>query len=138
MPVEVIEALLRHTWPGNVRELRAAAEAFAEHNVGQAVASVPTLSGPAPATGGESGPEVMVDDILDALEAHDWAILPTSRALGVSRNTLRRHMEQRGLRRLKDVPAGEVEAALAAADGDLIEAARRLRVSASGLRLWRA
>lgn len=134
MPIGVIEALYAHDWPGNVRELRAEAEAYAELNARREVAAIPVFrAAEARSEAASAGSPAL--DLLDALEANDWAILPTARALGVGRNTLRRQMEERGLRRAIDVELVEVHAALAEAGGDLDAAARALRVSARGLKL---
>ncbi|MBN2798576.1 MAG: sigma-54-dependent Fis family transcriptional regulator [Deltaproteobacteria bacterium] len=137
MPIATLDLLFAHPWRGNLRELRAAAAAFAEANHRREVAEGPTLS-----RGTRDEPEPLVppsppaaDELLELLEAHDWAILPAARALGVSRNTLRRRMERAGVRRAVDLSSEEIEAALRDADGDVDAAAATLRVSPRALRL---
>jgi len=140
MSVELVGRLLEHPWAGNVRELRAAAEAFVEANARREVAVLPTFRAPASVPVAVQAPGAgavteRVGDVLDALERHEWAILPTARALGISRNALLRRMAALEIRRAKDVDEEEVQRALAAANGDVDAAASQLRVSARGLRL---
>ena len=73
------------------------------------------------------------DRIADALAAHDWKIRQAAEALGIGRNTLKRRMAALGLKRPGDLEAAEIRSAIET-EGNLVAAARALRVSEAGLR----
>ena len=95
-----LELLLGYAWPGNVRQLRhvlAYACAVCEGGTVQ-VADLPVE------VRGEQV-EVLVEErvsperqlVLDALIRHRWKPLPTAQALGISRATLYRRVNQLGI-----------------------------------------
>jgi two-component system nitrogen regulation response regulator GlnG len=143
--------LLRHDWPRNVRELEkyAASCAIAVREHGRftpppLVSSVRTQPPPAasatpaveergaaaPAKGRPSE-----EELLRHLDAHDYVQNRVASALGISRTTLDKWMRELKIRRPKDVPRDEIEAARVAAAGSVPEMARALHVSVRGLKL---
>ena len=74
------------------------------------------------------------ETLFQTLTAHGFKQVHTARALGVAPTTLHKLMERFGLPRPTDLSRETIEEALAQADGDFDAAARRLRVSAQGLR----
>ncbi|MCY1060288.1 sigma 54-interacting transcriptional regulator [Nannocystis sp. SCPEA4] len=127
-----IEALLDHAWPGNTRELRAFIERCVEQHL-----HAPTL--PTPEFGRKPPAQLLnapqpTCDLEDALARANYSLIAAAAALGISRNTLKRRMEAKGLRRPFDLDAEEIRAALRR-EGDVQAASRALRVSERGLRL---
>jgi len=134
------ERLLAHTWPGNSRELRALAQRVAADHGTDPTARLPALVADAQvaATPRTAPPAVHrarteADRIADALAAHDWKIRQAAEALGIGRNTLKRRMAALGLKRPGDLEAAEIRSAIET-EGNLVAAARALRVSEAGLR----
>lgn len=79
--------------------------------------------------------EIDDEELLAALRAHDWALQPTAKSLGVSRGSLYLLIEScSGIRKAVDLEPGEIEAALAANGGSVSRAARQLEVSSQGLK----
>ena len=79
--------------------------------------------------------EVGEEELLAALADHHWELRPTARALGVSRATLYRLIEQcPRIRKASELSEQEIRDALAAHDGQHIQAARHLEVSPQGLK----
>jgi two-component system nitrogen regulation response regulator GlnG len=72
--------------------------------------------------------------LFDLLATHDFNQSAVADALGLSRTTLIKLMEQLGLRRAADLDPAEITRALVEARGELSDAARRLRVSPVGLK----
>ncbi len=72
--------------------------------------------------------------LLAVLEAHAFAPTDVAAALGTSRTTLVKLMTDLGLPRATDLGADEIARAREQAGGDLDQAARLLRVSASALK----
>ena len=141
---------LRYPWPGNVRELVNWARQVAlvsEAGLRLPAAVYAAIAGPE--TGGETreqetqetraGPArsmaaVTEDEFQQACEDAAWEVASVARALGVSRQSVYRRIEATpGMLLAGDVTGEVLRAALESADGDLREAARRLRVSRSGL-----
>lgn len=95
-----LQLLLGYAWPGNVRQLRhvlAYACAVCEGGTVQ-VADLPVeVRGEqvAAPTEDRASPERQV--VLDALIRHRWKPLPTAQALGISRATLYRRVNQLGI-----------------------------------------
>ena len=158
----VVASLARHDWPGNVRELRNVArrltihpeasldellpgrEVSAQITAPQAPSepSAPPLAHPARRVDRprkrhlRRRPEdVSEDELLVALEEHDHRMRETAEALGLSRvGFYRRLNASPNVRKAADLEAGEIEDALTAADGEIDDAARTLRVSSQGLK----
>jgi DNA-binding NtrC family response regulator len=79
--------------------------------------------------------EVSEEELLAALEKHRWQPRPTARALGVSRGTLYRLIDDcPELRKATELGEGEIGEALARCGGDPEAAAAELRVSPQGLK----
>jgi len=79
--------------------------------------------------------EVSEEELLTALEEHRWQPRPTARALGVSRGTLYRLIDDcPKVRKATEVGEGEIGSALARCGGDPEAAAAELRVSPQGLK----
>ncbi|RMP83159.1 hypothetical protein ALQ17_03458 [Pseudomonas fluorescens] len=95
-----LELLLGYAWPGNVRQLRhvlAYACAVCEGGTVQ-VADLPVeVRGERveALTEDRASPERQV--VLDALIRHRWKPIPTAQALGISRATLYRRVNQLGI-----------------------------------------
>ncbi|MCB9550277.1 MAG: sigma-54-dependent Fis family transcriptional regulator [Myxococcales bacterium] len=143
LPGSVAARLALHPWPGNVRELRNAARQLAIASRGQATAQAdgipaerPAAATPAPVSGRRRAGEVETPELIAALEASGWRIGAAARALGLARSSLYMLIDRcPDIRKASEVPAAEVSAAVAAAGGDLEQAAAHLRVSPRGLRL---
>jgi DNA-binding NtrC family response regulator len=75
-----------------------------------------------------------VEALIALLEAHDYNQSNVAAALGTSRTTLIKLMDDLGLPRAADLGAEEIAKARAQAGGDLDAAARLLRVSPSALK----
>jgi transcriptional regulator with GAF, ATPase, and Fis domain len=72
--------------------------------------------------------------VEEALELHEFRMIPAAEALGMSRNKLRREMARLGLSRPGDLSVEQIQAALDQS-ADLASSARALRVSERGLKL---
>lgn len=78
---------------------------------------------------------VTEDELLAALDGQAWRIQPTAQTLGISRGALYRLIDAcPGIRKAVDLQRDEIARALRASDGDLENAAARLRVSSQGLK----
>jgi two-component system nitrogen regulation response regulator GlnG len=147
LTAQVVLQLMAYPWPGNVRELRSAARRFAIHNRGRArverdvwsqTVLKSTLPPPdaAPARREREPRELSEEQIAQALEACDFGIERAARELGVSRSWLHTRIDAiASLRKAKDLSLPEIRDALAQSEGDLVSAARALRVSVKGLQL---
>lgn len=79
--------------------------------------------------------EVPEEELLEVLEQHHWQLKPAAQALGVSRPTLYRLIDDCAqLRKAADVAETELREALQRAKGSLRRAAIELRVSPVGLK----
>ncbi len=155
--------LARYDWPGNVRQLRNVARRLAithhadpDAALDAAVEPLLTESSPqaesSPSENHESSSaepaaaipvrrrlrkpsEVSDDELLAALEAHDYKLQLAAEALGLSRINLYRLIDSRpDLRKATDLKQEEIETALSQRDGDVEAAAADLRVSSQGLK----
>jgi len=112
VPVETINALLRHPWPGNVRELQNFIERAVIFSPGKVLrAPLAELSGPeilwGPADNGPSSEPMSLKDaerehILQALAETNWIIggpRGTAARLGLKRTTLISKMQRLGISR---------------------------------------
>ena len=105
--------------------------------VGDQITDDATGESPAPPAAREayrSPREVGEEELLAALRAHQFRILPTARALGVSRASLYNLIDQcSAVRKAADLSATEIEASSQRHDGDLDGMAADLEVSRKGL-----
>jgi two-component system nitrogen regulation response regulator GlnG len=150
-----MSALVRREWPGNVRELRNAARRIAiasrgaprariegELTAAASGAAAPAAAAPAAASrdpGERPRPDrsdVPAERLLAALREHGWKTGAAAAALGVSKTTLYALMERTpGVRKARDLSAGEILEQRAAAGGDIDRMAAALEVSRRGLLL---
>ena len=161
LPMAYMLALLGHGFPRNVRELEKTAHATLVAAartgavvppwpiIGQGGAGAASSEQPTPrAEGGSarasrpSHPSLPAprgkptrEALLAVLEAHDFVQAKVAAELDVSRTTLDKWMREHEIKRPKDIGDEEIEAALCAAGGDHVEAAKRLGISERGLRL---
>lgn len=95
-----LELLLGYAWPGNVRQLRhvlAYACAVCEGDTLQVVDLPVELRGEHVQVLAEESVSPERQIVLDALIRHRWKPLPTAQALGISRATLYRRVNQLGI-----------------------------------------
>jgi len=139
---EVFQLFARYDWPGNIRELANAARQLmvaSEHEVRVPEHLLQRLQ-QARANGQDSAlrpmSEVGVDQFREAFLGNDYEVAATARALGVSRQSIYRRLDESpDLRLASDVADDELREALVAVDGDARQAARVLAVSYKGLRV---
>ena len=129
LSVSLFTALLNHSWPGNVRELRQVARRVVLANARAPTASVPFDVPPA-----QAPTKTAHADVLTALTAHQFALGPTAKSLGIAKNTLYSRMRALGIPRARDLSADVVQRALDV-HGDVPAAAHALRVGERALRL---
>jgi two-component system nitrogen regulation response regulator GlnG len=85
-------------------------------------------------TAGTARAGVSPDELLGALRRHGWRTGAAAAALRISKTTLYALMERTpGVRKARDLTAGEIAAAEAEAGGDLDRMAEVLQVSRRGL-----
>lgn len=78
--------------------------------------------------------DVSEDELLSTLRAHQFRLLPTAHALGISRSSLYNLVDQCSkVRKAVDLEAQEIQASRAAHQGDLDAMAAALEVSRKGL-----
>ncbi len=155
LAASLVARLTSYDWPGNVRELRNVARhlavAWSDHPRVPEEAIDDLLAEPAeapglrqsvspgkrsPETGYKPPSEIGDEELLAALRSHRFATRPTARALGISRTSLYRLIEDSPkIRKAADLGTAEIRAALAEHGGDLRAAALFLEVSARGLGL---
>lgn len=140
--------LVNHSWPGNVRELRnlvrrcaATASVGGFVDVARWIASDPppkVETGDLPGRIRPSAQGITDEELRRVLADCDWKPSAAAARLGISRTTLYARMKRSAdTRKAADLADAEIEAALAATDGDVAAAAALLRVSERGLRLRR-
>ncbi len=150
VPPEVFERLVRHPFSGNVRELFNVARRLTIDGLDRSTseilqsveAALTPAADPAPATesaGPAKGyqPPSDIDDqtLLAALHRNQWQMAPTARDLGIARSSLYLLVDQcPHVRKVHEIAADEVQAAIAAAGRDLDKAAARLQVSPRALK----
>ena len=147
---DVAARLFQFDWPGNVRQLRNASRQIAVASRGASClqlgrALTRTLAEPAtePAapTEVEAVPrrrpaDITEAELIEALSAHGWRLMPTARALGISRTSIYTLVDRcDGIRKASDVPMAELRAAYDAHDGQVAKMAAALEVSPRGLKL---
>jgi two-component system nitrogen regulation response regulator GlnG len=154
MPASLVAEFARYDWPGNVRQLAHALKRAAlmlSHGVtprfDQLVRVGPVGSSalrpatadlapePASATPRRKRQTPGEDEVLAAMAAHCWNIQAAAEALGISRPTLYKLLEEHSrIRRAEHIPLDEIERALAASEGDVTRCAAMLQTPAEALR----
>lgn len=162
LPAALVAALAAHDWPGNVRQLAHALQRAALM-LGEGLA--PTLEQlvrtarpaqqpasqatgePASApvgksvwTAGRVKPAALSDsDVLGAMAAHAWNIQAAAQALGISRPSLYKLLEDHPvIRRAETIPEMDIARAMATCAGDVESCAALLQTPAEALRRrWR-
>ncbi|MCS6901320.1 MAG: sigma-54 dependent transcriptional regulator [Myxococcales bacterium] len=152
VPMDFFLKLLGREWMRNVRELDKYTAAVAALNrqkgefrappqepLGKAPEHLRGLSNSSPPSSsqGESTParHLTEADLIREMEAHDHIQHRVARTLGISRTTLDKWLRELGIRRPKDIPREEIEAALQRIGGDMEQMARELKISVRGLKL---
>ena len=157
-PAEIMARLARFHWPGNVRQLRNVARRLAIAHALDSEESLNSLLddilGTETERPSDSTPEVPTarrlpsakkkyrkpsevddDELLSALVEHQWRLGPTAKALGVSRTTLYRLIDDSpSIRKASDLDAHDITQVLETTQGDIPRAAAELRVSVQGLK----
>lgn len=146
----LVAEMARYHWPGNVRELKNLARHLAvqsqrlsgaalsdrvrERFEGAAEAS--TAPGPALEPAEDLKPEDIDEAaLIEALSSNKWSPGATAKALGISRTSLYKLMEQSDRVKIAgDLSAREILKASAACGGDTTAMAEHLEVSRQGLR----
>jgi two-component system nitrogen regulation response regulator GlnG len=152
-PASIARRLYAHDWPGNVRELRNAMRQLLIGSRGrselqdvalgfESPASSPAIAPPSRAAAtSESEPtrrpaEVREDELLDALERHQWRISAAAKALGIKPSSLHMLIDKSpNIKKATTLSKEEIERARNEVGTDTDTLARHLRVSAHGLRL---
>jgi two-component system nitrogen regulation response regulator GlnG len=158
LPAGAVAALVRRDWPGNVRELRNVARRIVIASRGSARAAIESVvdgdvlgsrdggepqlavgtrerrDGGEGRDGREGRPALTAERMLEVLRQHGWKTGDAAAALGVSKTTLYALMERTpGIRKARDLSAGEILAQRDAAGGDVDRMAEALEVSRRGL-----
>ncbi len=152
LPAALVAELAAYDWPGNVRQLAYALQRAA---LMLREGVVPTLAqlarGPRPATEETAAPagvpavarrrpSALSDgDVLDAMAGNAWNIQAAAQALGISRPSLYKLLEDHpDIRRPEMIPEAEIARAMAECAGDPDRCAALLRTPAEALRRrWR-
>jgi two-component system, NtrC family, response regulator HydG len=97
----VLERLVRHTWPGNVRELENTLECMLVTASIDPVLRLRHLPDGFDATAAARASRTMPspEELLSALERHEWRTVRTAAALGISRHQLHRLLTRYRMRR---------------------------------------
>lgn len=155
LPMAIFEQLAHYEWPGNVRQLRNVVRQVVIASRGRPVASLPTrLAGQLRERPEEPGPgattspagarrqrtgrrpsQIPEDELIAALQAHDWDLKAAASALDISRSSLYRLINSsRALQTTSSLSADEITACYQACDGDIDTMVERLKVSKPALR----
>ena len=158
LPVALVADMAAYDWPGNVRQLANALKRAVLLVQGGATPSLDQLvrrGAPGPAAPDAAPPDrgaapaglpvrrkpasVSAVEVLDAMERHAWTIQAAASALGVSRPSLYKLLENHPeIRRAETIPDAELERAMAAAGGDVALGATLLKTPMEALRRrWR-
>jgi DNA-binding NtrC family response regulator len=153
MPAPLVARLAAADWPGNVRQLRNVARQIAIGNRGAAQAELPpavlTILERRPESGSGVRPppstprpsyrrpaDVGEEELLAALAANRWKLVPTAAQLGISRTALYTLIDRcAGIRKAADLDRAEIVEAMARHGKDLDAVVEELRVSRHGLQL---
>ena len=145
---ELFHLLLRHPWPGNVRQLtNVIRQVVLASDTGPVLSPEleRELTGRenfSPATVADSGfkrkpPPIEPSrvEVDAALVAADYQVAAAAKYLGVTRQSVYRHIDHSPqLRLAADIPLAELQKMLDDCAGDLVLAARKFKVSRHGLR----
>ncbi|WP_288381440.1 sigma-54 dependent transcriptional regulator [uncultured Massilia sp.] len=154
LPAGLVAELAAHDWPGNVRQLahvlQRAALVLKEGTLptlAQLVrgARAPLEEAPAPAmkpeaSGPRRRPSALSDaDVLAAMAGNDWNIQAAAQALGISRPSLYKLLEDHpDIRRAETIPESDIARAMVDCAGDVERCAALLKTPAEALRRrWR-
>lgn len=155
LPVALVAELAAHDWPGNVRQLshalRRAVLMLGEGVVPPLEQLVPSARPPAAqesaaaapartAPAGRRKPSALSDgDVLGAMAAHEWNIQAAALALGISRPSLYKLLEDHpDIRRAESIPENDIARAMQECAGDVERCAALLKTPAEALRRrWR-
>lgn len=155
LPFALVSALCRYDWPGNVRQLgHVLRRAFLAVQAGQAPslaellpsaalsASLPSHLPPSSSMLGAEGggrriklAELDQNAVLAAMDAHGWRISAAAGALGVSRPSMYKLLENHPLVRVAAaIPEAELRNTLASHGADLARCAAVLKTPSEALR----
>lgn len=154
LPFALMTALCRYDWPGNIRQLgHVVRRALLSAQAGQTPslaellpsaalpANVPLLPPSPPVRGAEGGgrriklAELDQDAVLAAMDAHGWRISAAAGALGVSRPSMYKLLENHpSVRVAAAIPEAELRHALACHGADLELCAAALKTPCEALR----
>jgi two-component system nitrogen regulation response regulator GlnG len=156
LPAALVAALAAHDWPGNIRQLAHAlaravlmlGEGMApalEHLVRPAggAAQAPAVAAPAGKSAPVAGrlkPSALSDGaVLEAMAGHAWNIQAAAQALGISRPSLYKLLEDHPvIRRAETIPENDIARAMVTCAGDVDRCAALLQTPAEALRRrWR-
>lgn len=161
LPPALVAELAAHDWPGNVRQLSHALQRAllmlregvvptldqlvrtprpqAEEAPGAMPHQQPNQQ-PQGASAPRRKPSALSDaDVLAAMAAHEWNILAAAAALGISRPSLYKLLEDHpDIRRPETIPENEIARAMDTCAGDVERCAALLKTPAEALRRrWR-
>ncbi len=159
LPPALVAELAAHDWPGNVRQLSHALQrALLMLNEGvvptlEQLVRTPRLQEEPPAapqqplqrqreeqTATRRKPSALSDaDVLAAMATHEWNILAAAAALGISRPSLYKLLEDHpDIRRPETIPENDIARAMEMCAGDVERCAALLKTPAEALRRrWR-
>lgn len=156
LPAALVAELAAHDWPGNVRQLfnvlqraalvlREGGVPTLEQLVGSARAKVEEALEPEPVVTLETAvarrrPSKLSDgEVLEAMAGNDWNIQAAAQALGISRPSLYKLLEDHpDIRRPETIAEDDIARAMAASAGDIERCAALLKTPAEALRRrWR-
>ncbi|MCC2957411.1 sigma 54-interacting transcriptional regulator [Massilia sp. IC2-477] len=158
LPAALVAELASYDWPGNVRQLahvlqRAALilNSGATPTLAQLVRSprpqmqaqpapAPTQAPATEAPAARRRPSALSDgEVLEAMTANDWNIQAAAGALGISRPSLYKLLEDHpDIRRAETIPEDDIARAMSQCAGDVERCAALLRTPAEALRRrWR-
>ena len=153
IPTKLIRELLQHEWPGNARELRNVVSTAllntpvdSDLSLGDRFERSLSLAGVRLEASGSRGIAVAVplsrrdlstisdDELIAALEQHDWRPEPAAATLGIAKTSIYQLIRQNGtIPRSASLDEDVVVAALERAASDVAKAAKALRVPKRGL-----
>lgn len=158
LPAALVAELAAHDWPGNVRQLSNVLQRAAlmlreggvptlEQLTGSARAKMEEAPEPEPEPAVEQEaavsrrrPSKLSDaDVLEAMAGNDWNIQAAAQALGISRPSLYKLLEDHpDIRRPESIAEDDIARAMAASAGDIERCAALLKTPAEALRRrWR-
>ena len=156
LPVTLVAELAAYDWPGNVRQLSHALKRAAlmlREGVTPSFEQLVRITAPQPgnttppasaAGSGEAQTRrrlatLTTHEVLDAMAGNDWNIQAAAQALGVSRPSMYKLLEDHPeIRRAEIIPEEEIARAMAASKDDLGRCAALLKTPAEALRRrWR-